>query len=155
LWFHPIRTGAPTAGKHARRGRMLAGVKLALRDPGEAAAHVLRRLGRRRGDGRPPGYFMRVQLEQTPDADNPLRLRKRRDRNELPTVELALRLGECERQRHLETFQIAAEALGFDGRRLARQLGLRLDAGRSGFFSHHSGTTRMAADPASGVVDAD
>jgi choline dehydrogenase-like flavoprotein len=96
---------------------------------------------------------MRVQLEQTPDPDNRLRISSRSDRRF--GVDLSLRLTEDDRRNHLKSLRIAAAVLGFDDRRLARQLALRLDAGRFGFFSHHTGTTRMSADAARGVVDAD
>lgn len=164
LWFHPIREDAPDSGtvgralaltgEQARSGSLFADLKLALADPAEAVAHVSRRLARRRPGG-PRGYFMRVQLEQTADPENRLRLSSRPGDDRQPGVELRLRLTEQERRGHVESLRTAAEVLGLDGRRLGRQLALRLEAGRSGFFSHHAGTTRMSADPARGVVDAD
>ena len=164
FWFQPIQNGAPDSGtvgralaltrEEARSGSLYADLKLALGDPAEAVAHILRRVVRRRAGG-PRDYFMRVQLEQTADPENRLRLSSRLDDDRQPGVDLRLRLAEHERRGHVESLRIATEVLGFDGRRLARQLALRLDAGRSGFFSHHTGTTRMSADPARGVVDAD
>jgi choline dehydrogenase-like flavoprotein len=158
LWFRRIGAGGPAiapAARQPRLARMLADAKLAIGDPREAAAYALRRLGHRRNGASPQAYYMRVQLEQTPHPENRVRLSPQRDRREARALDLALRFGDDERHRHLESLRIATAAIGLDGRRLRRQLALRLDAGRAGFFTHHSGTTRMSADPAHGVVDAD
>jgi choline dehydrogenase-like flavoprotein len=96
-----------------------------------------------------------VQLEQVPDPDNRVRLSSVRDAFGAPAPELSLRLRSSERRAHERTLAIAADALGLKGSRIVKQLQLMVDAGRCDFFWHHMGTTRMADDPAAGVVDAD
>lgn len=166
LWFHPTPPAAPSGGsagrvlaflrERARLRQPLTDIQLALSDPGAMASHVLSRLRRRDEPRRPhESYVLRVQLEQTPDPENRIRLSSERDRLGLPGVELVLRLADEERRGHVRSLSIVAAALGLNGPRLARQLQLRLGAGRLGFFAHHMGTTRMHSDPTQGVVDAD
>lgn len=166
LWFHPTPPAAPNAGsagrivallrQRARLKQPLIDVRLALSDPVNTVRHVLEKL-RRRGasDIARKSWFVRVQLEQTPDPENRIRLSSQRDAHGQTGVELALRLTAEERQGHVKSLKIAGAALGINEQSLVRQLQLRLDAGRFGFFTHHTGTTRMHNDPAHGVVDAD
>ena len=55
--------------------------------------------------------------------------------------------------RHARALTLAADELGLDGVRLAREMEEKYRTGAFGFFWHHMGTTRMADDPALGVVD--
>ena len=140
----------------ARLTQPFTDIRLALSDPGEVARHVLSKLSRR-GENRQPrgGYSLRVQLEQTPNPENRIRLSPERDRHGEPRAELLLRLTDEDWRSHAKSLRIAAAELGLNGRRLTRQIRLMLRAGRNGFFWHHTGTTRMHGDPARGVVDAD
>ena len=131
-------------------------LRIALTNPGAVAGHVWNKLRRRRGpasaDG---GYALRVQVEQTPDPQNRVRLSAERDRFGQPRAEIALRLADGEIAGAARSLRSAAGAIGLEGRRLARQLRLLLQAGQGDYFWHHMGTTRMHADRTRGVVDAD
>ena len=166
VWWKPIApvaSTAPPAGKmrtflraRALLAQPLTDLRLALSDPANAAVHIFRQFARRAAPGESPqGHVLRVQLEQTPDPENRIRLGGERDRDGALAATLSLRLGKDERRGHLRALRILAEALGLNAPSLARQLQLKLDAGRYGFFWHHTGTTRMHDDPAQGVVDAD
>jgi choline dehydrogenase-like flavoprotein len=127
-------------------------LRLAATDVLEAPRYVGRRLASRLGaDNR--GYSLWVQLEQTPDPDNRVRLGPAEDELGRPTPELDLRLGEADLQGAERGLEIVAAELGLNGRRLAKQLRLSLAGRRYEFFWHHTGTTRMADDPTRGVVD--
>jgi choline dehydrogenase-like flavoprotein len=143
----------PLIGR-ARSDRPGTDLRLILTDPAEVPRHLLNKLGSR-GRLSETGHALRVQIEQTPDPDSRIRLSAAKDRfgQRLPQLDLALR---PERRRdHLRSVEIAAAAIGLDGNRIGKQTRLLLDAGWFGFFWHHMGTTRMAADPTRGVVDAD
>ncbi len=164
LWF--VRSSRDPAGVAAarriarslREGALpeqpLSDIRLMLTDQRNVSRALGRKLGRRGG---PPSddevYTLRVQIEQTPDPENRIGLSPRRERLGRPTPELALRLGEKERQDHLRALTIAADELGLDGSTLARRMGAMFAAVRFGFFFHHLGATRMSDDPAHGVVD--
>jgi choline dehydrogenase-like flavoprotein len=94
-------------------------------------------------------------MEQVPDPENRVRLAEARDEQGYPIPEIALRLTEPEVRAHQSALVLATEALGLRSGRIARQFRLMLGAGRCDFFWHHMGSTRMASDPADGVVDAD
>ena len=134
--------------------------RLVLTDPLALPPHLLRKLSgylptERRGDrqAHSAGYTLRVQIEQVPDPDNRIRLSTTHDRFDQPLAELALRLNEDERRAHVRSLKTAADALGLNGTRIARQMQIMVDAGRGDFFWHHMGTTRMSNDPRQGVVD--
>jgi choline dehydrogenase-like flavoprotein len=137
-----------------RSGSMQFGTdaRLVFTDPVKALEHLLRKLG---SSDRPPrfGHSLWVQLEQTPSPANRIRLSAVRDPLGEPRAELELRLSDEERQAHVRSLRIAADAIGLKGARLARQIRLMLDAGDLGFFFHHMGTTRMSDRPTQGVVD--
>jgi choline dehydrogenase-like flavoprotein len=161
VWF--LRTPYSTPGVEGlsrlaamARGRwrdaqLVTDTRLLLSDSGEVSRHVLRKLARRSAPSE--GYSLRVQLEQTPDPENRVRLSADTDRFGQPLPELALRLPDEERRGHIRSLESVASELGLNGKRLAGQLALLLDAGRFDFFWHHMGTTRMADDPRQGVVD--
>lgn len=161
LWFLRRPRSTPSVDSLRRirvalhgRGRVrpLTDAQLLLSDPAEAAGLVLRRV--RSGSPEPSeGFMLRVQIEQTPDPENRIRLSSRRDDLGQPHAELVLRLGDDERRAQVRSLQRAADALGLKGARIAKQGRLLLDAGRVGSFWHHMGTTRMSEDPGQGVVD--
>ena len=166
LWFQsaePVALGARAAaevGLMARgwmeREDLATELRLALADPRAVTRDLWRRARRRpRGGGAETGHAVRVQIEQLPDPENRVRLSADRDALGEPRMELRLRLSPDERRRHLRSLRAAADAVGLPGRRLARQMGVLLEAGRAGFFWHHMGTTRMHEDATRGVVDAD
>jgi choline dehydrogenase-like flavoprotein len=127
--------------------------RLMLTDPVE----ILRRLRRSLRRSHRPAFrpTLRIQLEQTPSATNRIRLSAARDSRGEPRAELDLRLNDDERRGHVRSVRIAADAFGWNGARIAKQVGLMLEAGRFGFFFHHTGTTRMSDRPTHGVVDRD
>jgi len=163
LWIRRLPSVAPSSDgmvafmrKRAQLRQPLTDLLLALNHPGNRVGLALAPLGGR-GAVSPlrKGYVARVQLEQAPDRENRIRLSLDRDRRGQPEAAMTLRLTDAERRSHLRALRIVGAVLGLDGKRLARQLQLRLDAGRYGFFMHHMGTTRMHRDPRQGVVDAD
>jgi choline dehydrogenase-like flavoprotein len=124
-------------------------------DAAAAAGHAWQRLARRSHAASADGYTLRVALEQTPDPSNRVQLSSQRDAFGRPGLDLRFRLTETDRCAAVRALRIAAGELGLNGRRIATRFDLLLRAGRIGVFWHHMGTTRMHADPARGVVDAD
>src|SRR5207247_9650017 len=85
VWFHRLPRTTPSVAAMRRiaasvlgwvRPEPLTDLQLLLSDPGEVATYLLRMLTRRSSEG----YFMRVQLEQTPDPENRIRLSPKHDR---------------------------------------------------------------------------
>jgi choline dehydrogenase-like flavoprotein len=162
LWFARTPPDTPSvaalrritgAVRHrARLQQPLTDARLIFSDPMAIPGHVVRKL---RGADPEVGesYALNVQLEQTPDPENRITLSTERDRFGQPRAKLALRFTAEERRAHARSLRLAADAIGLNGARLARQMGLMIDAGYFGFFWHHMGTTRMAHDPDEGVVD--
>jgi choline dehydrogenase-like flavoprotein len=124
----------------------------------------LRRLGRRRaGEGygwsaiREPGavlgsFQLIVNVEQRPHPENRVALGAGRDSLGVPRVELHWRWrddeqAQLERLRSLIVRELEESRLG--------QVRLRAGQRPDPNAHHHAGTTRMHADPRSGVVDAD
>ena len=128
-------------------------LRLAGTDVLEAPRYFGRALASRFGTTDRAGYSLWVQLEQTPDPENRVRLGTTEDELGRPTAELDLRLGEADLQGAERGLEIAAAELGLNAARLAKQLRLSLAGRRYDFFWHHMGTTRMADDPTQGVVD--
>ena len=125
-----------------------------LTDPLEVPKYLWRRAFR--GEtSRPDRYRLQVAIEQTPDPANCVTLSKERDALGQPMATLAFGLKPELLGSHAKSLRLAGDAIGLDGRKLARQMRLMADAGYLGFFWHHMGTTRMSADPLQGVVDAD
>lgn len=165
LWFHrpehaPLSLGlAWRASAFALRRKVppwqpLSDARLALADPLEIPRHLGRRLTRGE-DSRRGGWAMRLELEQAPDAENRVQLSQRRDGFGRGVPELTLRMTEAERGLQERAAELVAGELGLKPRRLVRQMRAMLDGGRCDFFWHHMGSTRMSADPSSGVVDTD
>lgn len=96
------------------------------------------------------GFSVLLNLEQAPDPENRLTLSSHRDSLDVPRAKLHWRWrprDEASRARVRSLFTAALERSGLG----------RIEAG-SGLLDpnahHHSGTTRMHADPAYGIVDA-
>ncbi len=93
--------------------------------------------------------------EQRPNPESRLTLGEDRDRLGLRRARLDWRLSEAERRSIRRTLELFASEAGAGG--LGR---IRLDMAADGDWpttrggDHHMGTTRMASDPAHGVVDA-
>jgi choline dehydrogenase-like flavoprotein len=100
-------------------------------------------------------FPLEFNAEQTPDPSNRITLQDDRDRDGLPRVHIAWRLGEQDAQAVLRAFHLLRESLEhsgagqlmFDDERLAGQIARSIPLG------HHIGTARMAATPGKGVVD--
>ena len=100
-------------------------------------------------------FPLEFNAEQTPDPSNRITLQEDRDRDGLPRVHIAWRLGEQDTQAVLRAFHLLRESLEhsgagqlmFDDARLAGQIARSIPLG------HHIGTARMAATPGTGVVD--
>jgi choline dehydrogenase-like flavoprotein len=106
------------------------------------------------GAGGPPLRTLYFRTEQAPDRDNRVSLGRSRDALGMPRVELHWGLGEA------DTRSITGWLQSFDATVRERGLGTVVMAGEDWpehvvGGPHHMGTTRMAADPARGVVDAD
>lgn len=122
-----------------------------------AAAYVLgRKLDLRRGQMR---YEIETVLEPLPDRENRVELLAETDRHGVPKIRLTWRRHDLERQSHrhaLDLVRRAVEARGYG--RTTIDPGVwepeRWDASVITTW-HHMGTTRMAAAPSEGVVDAD
>ncbi len=118
---------------------------------------------RRRGFVAPPDdhsrLFLRVQTEQPPLGDSRIRLSPVRDALGARTPEVHWTVGAVEHATAAETarrFAAQAEASGLARVRLVDWLeDLSAFRAAAADYNHHAGTTRMAADPAEGVVDPD
>lgn len=109
---------------------------------------------RERGQhGARTGVALRVEIEQVPDPENRIVLDARDDAFGSARPELTLRLTPQEREGHERGLELAASEFGLDVSRSMKQMRLKLDGRRYGFFWHHMGTTRMDGDPSRGVVD--
>jgi choline dehydrogenase-like flavoprotein len=78
-------------------------LRLALADPNAATRRVLSKLNPRRWPRE--GCVLKVQLEQTPDRDNRIRLSAKRDEFGQPTAELNLHLSAEDRHGHARSLQ--------------------------------------------------
>ena len=131
----------------------LSDLRAAFRDPVGAVRFLVWKLT---GRGTPSKtYELRVQLEQSPDPENRIRLSSELDEFGQPRAEVSLRIDDEQRRAHARSLKIAADELGLKGDELAQELERKLSTGDFDFFWHHMGTTRMSSDPATGVVDRD
>jgi choline dehydrogenase-like flavoprotein len=165
LWFRPFPFIAPSVSALYRLANILhervlppsplADIQTLLSDPVTLCRFFLRKLARtgmsRFADRE--GYDLMAEFELMPDPENRIRLSSHPDRFGQPEAELSLRIDDRQRQAHARALRIAAGELGFNGTALAREMELRLNSGKFGFFFHHIGTTRMSDDPRQGVVD--
>lgn len=126
---------------------------------GEALAPAqagVRDLGREPDKMEPYAGRLFVRGEQVPNPDSRVTLTDETDRLGLRKVRLDWRLGEQDRQSIRRSMEIFAAEFGRSGIGRVR---IKMDSDgewpptRGG--DHHLGTTRMAADPSHGVVDAD
>lgn len=105
------------------------------------------------------GVSVQVICEQVPDPDNRITLAKRMDRNGVPLPHVNWRLGETE----LRSISRFATILAEEFERAGLPAPVLASWVRDGDFdaaaiidmAHSAGTTRMATDPAKGVVDRD
>lgn len=96
-------------------------------------------------------FHLLLNVEQRPHPENRVTLGRRRDRFGAPRVELDWHWTPEDEARLRRLHAFVTEALESAGLgRVEAARGLRLDPNAH----HHAGTTRMSADPASGVVDA-
>lgn len=132
----------------------------ALSDFGDTAAGLMGRFGLREYRPDHAGFRMWCSAEQAPNPDSRVRLGDERDALGLPRIVLEWRLTELDKRSLRAGHQAIAEELGRTG--LGR---LQIDDWLMADLTtwsptlegghHHMGTTRMSADPAHGVVDAD
>ena len=108
----------------------------------------------------PTAIWLQAHCEQAPTADSRVRLSRERDALGCNVARVEWRLGELERR----TAETMAKTVDDEFRRLglatAELPGWLVDPGgawteHAGDSYHHIGTTRMADDPAQGVVDRD
>lgn len=100
-------------------------------------------------------YPMELNAEQFPDPASRIGLATQTDRFGMPIITLDWRPGEATVRGVRDSLQLFAEAVSASG--LGRFVfdPDRVEISLSAQGGHHIGTTRMAADPAQGVVDAD
>jgi choline dehydrogenase-like flavoprotein len=132
----------------------------ALIDIDDTAAGLMGRFGIREYRADNASFLMWCSAEQAPNPDSRVRLGEERDALGLPRIALDWRLSELDKRSLQAGHQAVAEELGRTG--LGRlQIDEWLTADLTGWAPalegghHHMGTTRMSADPAQGVVDAD
>lgn len=105
------------------------------------------------------GLGLQCTVEQRPDPDSRVTLADRMDRHNMPLSRLDWRVSEQEQHTVRRTTELVVQALAQIHVPAPRPEGW-ISAGE-GFpptfadVAHHIGTTRMSADPKSGVVDAD
>ncbi|WP_412033912.1 FAD-dependent oxidoreductase [Mesorhizobium sp. B263B2A] len=128
-----------------------------LRHPAASVASAIERLGHSRGRVR--HFHFDTILEQEPDPESRVTLDTRLDEFNLPRVKLEWRVGPLVR-RTLERVQtIITDEMRLLGHRSDVQLSAH-ETPTCGddipyrWVRHHMGTTRMSADPRTGVVDA-
>jgi choline dehydrogenase-like flavoprotein len=100
-------------------------------------------------------FPLEFNAEQTPDPSNRITLQEEPDRDGVPRVHIAWRLGDKDAQAAVRAFRLLRDSLThsgsaqllFDDELLARQIA------RSVPLGHHIGTARMAAAPGKGAVD--
>jgi choline dehydrogenase-like flavoprotein len=98
-----------------------------------------------------------ISLEQLPQADSRLRLGRERDELGVPRVVLDWRHHPLERDTGVALIRALGAELGHtsSGRAAVRYQGVGPQELAFSVSSHHMGTTKMATDPAHGVVDPD
>ncbi len=166
--YHRRDTAGVTAAKMVSRavqerkrptGLHLSDVRGLLGEVDSVARAAYRRFVRGRPSAAPlTGTQVQILLEQAPNPDSRIVLSAERDDLGVPRAQVDWRLSELERR----TARTAVDVLDAEIRRLGlgRVVGTEwLDgedwAGRLEDAFHNIGTTRMSADPATGVVDAD
>jgi choline dehydrogenase-like flavoprotein len=129
-------------------------------DIDDTAAGLMGRFGIREYRADNASFLMWCSAEQAPNPDSRVRLADERDALGLPRIALDWRLTELDKRSLQAGHQAVAEELGRTG--LGRlQIDDWLMADLTTWTAdldgghHHMGTTRMSADPAQGVVDAD
>jgi choline dehydrogenase-like flavoprotein len=102
-------------------------------------------------------YGVACALEPVPSADNRVTLTPERDALGLPKSRLTWRPTRAEREAMKHNLATLARAFGAWGGAVKVMVsdGTDWSDPEIGWGNHHMGTTRMAADPKQGVVDAD
>jgi choline dehydrogenase-like flavoprotein len=140
LW--PVREGPPRGARDAERWSVDA-VRTLLAGP----------------DGSRPvtEVTLAVRIEQVPNPDSRVVLSAARDELGVPRADVQWRLTDADRTTLRRTVEIVAESLGSagTGRVEVDPGGRPIEDWPIEIGNHHMGTTRMSADPASGVVDPD
>jgi choline dehydrogenase-like flavoprotein len=136
-----LRSGGPRSA--ARRAIPLVPARRLIGNTIRGAAALRNRI-------RGTRYQLLIDLEQLPHPDNRIVLSSKVDRLGQPRAELQWRWRQADETNRLRTRDAIARELRRSG--VGRVV---VDDGRSMVPSvhHHSGTTRMHADPAQGVVD--
>lgn len=145
----------------ARRGRLPdrlgQDVAILLADLDEVAKAGLARIGLPLAE--PPVLSVSTLVEQAPDPDSRVALGDERDPLGMPRLVVDWKVGEPERRAMTVFCRVLGEEVGRLGLGRARLADWLLDPGlplpRCSNSAHHIGTTRMSADPATGVVDRD
>jgi len=139
---------------------LLAGLGAALADFEDTVGGLLGRLGLLEYRPDHASFEMWSTVEQAPNPDSRVTLGNQRDALGMPRIEVDWRLTELDKRSLQAGHQAVAEELGRTG--LGRlQIDPWLTADLTSWAPeldgghHHMGTTRMSADPAKGVVDAD
>jgi choline dehydrogenase-like flavoprotein len=125
--------------------------RLAARGLSAAAVSAYRRFARGRSPLSPPAtIWLQVHCEQAPDPDSRVTLSRERDALGSSRARVEWRLTDLE----LRTVETMAEVVASEFRRLGLAEAEPADLHFNDSY-HHMGTTRMADDPARGVVDRD
>ena len=142
------RPAAPDLAAHAR---------VALRGARSLATVAVEEAAARRGRRKPLAVWqMMAMAEQAPDPGSRVLLDRREDALGLRRARLDWRLSDIDRRSIERSQELVAEQLEAAGiGRVEGRLGTERPAAQIQPQWHHMGTTRMAADPSEGVVDAD
>ncbi len=101
-------------------------------------------------------FQLAMMIEQTPDPNNRIKLSDDLDELGIPKIEIEWKLSESDRDmvwRSLEIAGAGVAELGLGRLRSLRERQDRLFGDQMGFGHHHMGTTRMAENDRTGVVD--
>jgi choline dehydrogenase-like flavoprotein len=102
------------------------------------------------------GYEIPMMMEQTPDKNNRITLSSKKDKLGLAKINVEYRVTDIDKQRLWRSLDICAKEiaiLDFGRLKTLKERSLRLWRDQLGFSAHHMGTTRMADNPNTGVVD--
>jgi choline dehydrogenase-like flavoprotein/nucleoside-diphosphate-sugar epimerase len=144
--------------KPGPEGRRFEDLLTVVREPGILMDGARQILQRRRVLHKLDGLFLKVDVEQVPDANSRVTLTDRRDRFGVPLPRIDWQIGERECRSVVRLIELIAEEfphLGLPAPHPVRWVKER-DYRSAEFYdsAHPSGTTRMAESPAEGVVDA-
>ncbi len=126
-------------------------------DVGGVATGVYRHVARRlRPPDEPRAFTFRQDAEQAPNPDSRVTLANEKDRFDLNRAALDWRVAADDFLKLRRTHELIGAAIGAAGLgRIRLEIPENPEPGLAYSGYHHMGTTRMHADPAKGVVDAD